>query len=318
MKTYILILFSICFLTGCKTIHNCDQSENIESSATIEKSRYPDKSVIRGTCTAAETGEPIYFGEVIVHNSNQYYGTICDENGNFEIKGIEFGNYTIEFSCTSGGYENFTMYIDLEEGYDVRINVKLKEYIMQLEKPVIYLYPEQDTTVNVQLDYQGELQHTYPKYTDSGWTVKAQPNGTLWDQNGQEYYALFWEGTPKRELIASDGFVVSGQQTAAFLEEKLAYLGMNRREANEFIMYWLPRMEDNAYNFIHFAGEDYNEMAELKINPNPETVIRVMMLTQPLDEKIDIPLQHLAPLNKERKGFTVVEWGGSVINSLHL
>ena len=318
MKTYIIFFLSIYFLTGCKTIHNCDQSENIESSATIEKSRYPDKSVIRGTCTAAETGEPIYFGEVIVHNSNQYYGTICDENGNFEIKGIEFGNYTIEFSWTSGGYENFTMYIDLEEGYDVRINVKLKEYIMQLEKPVIYLYPEQDTTVNVQLDYQGELQHSYPKYTDSGWTVKAQPNGTLWDQNGQEYYALFWEGTPKRELIASDGFVVSGKETATFLEEHLAYLGLNRKEANEFIMYWLPRMEDNAYNFIHFAGEDYNEIAELKINPNPETVIRVMMLTQPLDEKIDVPLQDLSPLNKERKGFTVVEWGGSVINSLHL
>jgi hypothetical protein len=50
----------------------------------------------------------------------------------------------------------------------------------------------------------------------------------------------------------------------------------------------------------------------------PETVIRVMMLTQPLDEKIDVPLQDLSPLNKERKGFTIVEWGGSVINSLHL
>jgi hypothetical protein len=316
MKTYIIFLLSICFLTGCKTIHNCDQSENIEGSATIEKSRYPDKSLIRGTFADAESGEPIYSGEVFLYNSDHYYGVLCDENGNFEIKGIEFGIYTIEFSSSIGGYEKITMNIDLEVGYKVDMDVKLKEFIIELEKPVIYIYPEKDTMVHVQLNYQGELLHTYPSYPDSGWMVKAQSNGTLWDQKGQEYYALFWEGTPDKELLPSDGFVVSGKETATFLEEQLAFLGLNRREANEFIMYWLPRMEGNAYNFIHFASDKYNEMAQLKINPEPETLIRVMMLTKSLKQKIEVPVQDLAPLRRERKGFTVVEWGGSIINDL--
>ena len=31
-------------------------------------------------------------------------------------------------------------------------------------KPVIYLYPEEETTVSVQLDYTGQLTTTYPAY----------------------------------------------------------------------------------------------------------------------------------------------------------
>ena len=47
-------------------------------------------------------------------------------------------------------------------------------------KPVIYLYPEEETTVSVQLDYTGQLTTTYPAYGD-GWTVTAHPDGTLTD-----------------------------------------------------------------------------------------------------------------------------------------
>ena len=34
------------------------------------------------------------------------------------------------------------------------------------EKPVIYLYPEKETRVNVKLDYDGTLTSTYPFYGD--------------------------------------------------------------------------------------------------------------------------------------------------------
>jgi hypothetical protein len=73
-------------------------------------------------------------------------------------------------------------------------------------------------------------------------------------------------------------------------------------------------MENNNHNFIHFASDEYEEQAKLKITPQPETIIRVMMLTKPLENKIEFPLQDLTPLKIERKGFTVVEWGGSILN----
>jgi hypothetical protein len=116
-------------------------------------------------------------------------------------------------------------------------------------------------------------------------------------------------------LQAPTGFVVAGKNTATFLEEKLAYLGLNRREANEFIMHWLPRMENNPYNLIHFANTTYTQQAELHISPQPETLIRVMMLTQALPYAQSIPEQDLSPLHKTRKGFTVVEWGGTEITN---
>lgn len=50
-----------------------------------------------------------------------------------------------------------------------------------------------------------------------------------------------------------------GSGTADFLEDALARLGLNRAEANEFIIYWLPLMQENAYNLIAFQHEAYTK-----------------------------------------------------------
>lgn len=180
-------------------------------------------------------------------------------------------------------------------------------------KPVIYLYPEETTDVTIALKFQGALTHTYPKYKDA-WTVQAQPDGTLTDEKGQEYYALYWEGENETPFTLNEGTIVKGDQTIEFLETSLETLGLNRREANEFIMYWLPRMENNPYNLIHFSTSEYEAMAQLDIQPKPETMIRVMMVFQPLKSPVSIPEQDLELLRKERKGFTAVEWGGKEVH----
>lgn len=174
-------------------------------------------------------------------------------------------------------------------------------------KPVIYLYPEETTQVEVALDYDGQLAHTYPSYGD-GWQVTAQPDGTLTDETGREYYCLFWEGESRWEYDFSRGFCVAGLDTAAFLEDALAQLGLTDQEAQEFIIYWLPKMEGNPYNLIAFQGEAYTGHARLSITPEPDTLLRVFMAWKPAEEPVDLPAQELtAP---ERTGFTVVEWGG--------
>lgn len=176
-------------------------------------------------------------------------------------------------------------------------------------KPVIYLYPEQTQAVTVGLEYFGRLTCTYPKYED-GWSVTASPDGTLVDQEGQVYNYLYWEGESFDRYDMSRGFCVRGVDTAAFLEEALEQLGLTRREANEFMVYWLPQMEGNAYNVICFQGDAYTDMAKLTVEPAPDTVIRVFMAWRPSQVFVDIPAQALtAP---ERTGFTVVEWGGAV------
>lgn len=177
----------------------------------------------------------------------------------------------------------------------------------RIAKPVIYLYPEETTQVEVKLDYDGQLTHTYPAYRD-GWQVTAQPGGTLTDATGREYYCLFWEGESDWEYDFSQGFCVAGADTAAFLEDALARLGLTDQEAQEFIIYWLPKMEGNPYNLIAFQGEAYTDHARLAVTPEPDTLLRVFMAWKPVEAPVDLPAQELAA--PERTGFTVVEWGG--------
>ena len=179
------------------------------------------------------------------------------------------------------------------------------------EKPVIYLYPEAEQEIEVELDYAGELTCTYPEYQD-GWHIVAQPDGTLVDNvTGKEYSYLFWEGKSDVEYDLSKGYVIPGEDTAEFLEMKLNELGLNRKEANEFIVYWLPRMQENTYNLITFQDEVYKNVAKLEITPNPDSVLRVFMVYKPLEEKNEIEEPVLESF--DRNGFTVVEWGGTEI-----
>ena len=177
-------------------------------------------------------------------------------------------------------------------------------------KPVAYLYPQTETEITVKLDYDGELTCTYPAYED-GWTVSARPDGTLTDKDGQTYRYLYWEGVSETEYDFSTGFCVQGSGTAEFLEDALGKLGLNRTEANEFIVYWLPKMESNSYNLISFVGKEYTDNAKLNITPKPDSMLRVAMAYKPLEKPVEIEPQLFEKF--ERNGFTVVEWGGAQI-----
>ena len=179
-----------------------------------------------------------------------------------------------------------------------------------LYKPVIYLYPEEETEVSVALTLTGELTCTYPTYKD-GWRVTASPDGTLTDAKGQTYNYLYWEGETGVEFDFSEGFCVKGEDTAAFLEEELEDLGLTRREANEFIVYWLPLMEQNPYNIISFQTQNYTDAAKLTVSPTPDTVLRVFMAWKGTEEFMELTEQELTV--PERVGFTVVEWGGTEV-----
>lgn len=175
-------------------------------------------------------------------------------------------------------------------------------------KPVIYLYPEKETEVSVKLALEGKLTCTYPQY-ENGWKVTAAPDGTITDARGQSYNYLYWEGETYAKYDMTKGFCVRGEDTAAFLEDALEKLGLTRREANEFIVYWLPLMQENPYNIISFQTDAYIEAANLQVSPSPDTLIRVFMAWQAADSYVELEEQQLtAPA---RTGFTVVEWGGT-------
>lgn len=181
------------------------------------------------------------------------------------------------------------------------------------EKPVLYLYPEDTTDVIVQLALHEDhkIAYDYPRYDPQiGWDVRVSPDGMM-QYNDRNYYCLFWEteGPAIAENLTT-GFVVSKDDALEFLEEKLHQLGLNHKEANEFIIYWLPKMEQSPYNAVYFATKEYETVSQLNITPKPDQVIRIMMLVEPLEAPIKLGEQVL-PVRPQRKGFTAVEWGGS-------
>ena len=205
-------------------------------------------------------------------------------------------------------------YSNVKEELDKIFNNIYENNIEDVDlKPIIYLYPKNELDVSIKLGYPDKLTISYPKY-DDGWNVIAYPDGTLVDKNTKrQLYSLFWEGVNTvSDGIREDGFIVEGKNISSFLEEKLEILGLNDREIEEFIIYWLPKMQNNKYNYIRFETvEEQNKNMPLIVNPKPDTIIRVNMEYMPLGNKIDVKKQELNKV--ERKGFTVVEWGGTVL-----
>lgn len=184
---------------------------------------------------------------------------------------------------------------------------------ISIDKPIIYLYPTEDTEVSVRLKYSDNITVSYPKYT-TGWNVLAKSDGNLIDlSTNRKLYSLYYESTSAEKFkVEEDGFVVKGEDIIAFLEGKLAILGLNERETEEFIIYWLPKLECNEYNYIRFATiDEINKSMPLDINPNPDTIIRILMTYKGLNKPIEVKEQKLE--TPKREGFVAVEWGGTEI-----
>lgn len=179
-------------------------------------------------------------------------------------------------------------------------------------KPVLYLYPEKEMDVEVNFEHEDSLTTTYPKFKDS-WKVKAKPNGDLYDKDGKYYYGLYWEEDSNHRIDFKEGFYVTKDNAIEFLEEKLSIIGLNDRERNEFIMYWLPILEKNGQNLVYFElTEERESFNKLEITPKPDSMLRVAIHVKKVNNKVKIKEQKLTSFN--RVGFTAVEWGGVLYN----
>lgn len=252
--------------------------------------------------------------DVIISNLNKKESYYCDIDGKYSLKAHK-NDVLVYFK---NGFVSQKIVANEQSIIDVVLypikESKLGE--MTIKKPVIYLYPTEKTDIKLTLDFKGKLQTTYPKYVDN-WEVTAYPNGQIFDKKSQRFYnSLFWDGMldfPKEHYNYQTGFVIPKNKLTSFLIEKLELIGLNSSETNDFIQYWLPFLEKNELNFIHFyVNSEYEIISKNRIDPKPETSIRVFMEFYGLEKPITIAEQKL--LKTERKGFALVEWGGSEVS----
>jgi hypothetical protein len=228
------------------------------------------------------------------------------------------GKHAFKFFHSTFYKEIIIPKIEIQGKYRITIalNFKpLKRENMNVKKPVIYLYPEVPTLVDLEVNPKGKMTFTYPSYAN-GWKVKANPSGEL-VINGQQYNYLFWESEQSfnpSDFDLTEGSIVPKEQTTAFLEEKLTAFGLNSKEQADFITFWGPQLMKNEQNFVHFVfNENCDHFAELSITPKPENIYRIYLLfSDAKDLKSAEPrLQEIPKM--DRNGFTLLEWGGSEI-----
>jgi hypothetical protein len=268
---------------------------------------------ITGTMTDCE-GNPLSGASILVMGTKN--ATTTNFNGKYSITAHE--NEILVYTFI--GMESEKVYVKEQTKIDIKLKEsknKFEDIVIIAKKPVIYLYPTAKIDITVQLDFKGKLLTTFPEYKDK-WDVTVYPDGRIFDKKTNRFYAsLFWDGSqvfPQEHYNYKDGFVVVKKDLTSFLIQKLEFMGLNNNETNEFVQYWLPILEKNETNCIHFwVNTDYNTISRNIIAPKPETELRIFMEFYAVDKTFKIPEQNLR--RTERKGFTLVEWGGSDVSN---
>ncbi|MBU1177253.1 MAG: hypothetical protein V1901_00705 [Patescibacteria group bacterium] len=240
-------------------------------------------------------------------NTGAYYNT----DGSY--KQLEQSKYTYE------EYLAFHPLLFWQDPLDRWIKFKNAEFDSMAEmcKPAIYLYPEENTTLNVQVKPNGGFTGTIPEYSSNGWNIEVNPDGIITDlETGKQYDYLYWSGIGLNYPTRSDvGWIVAKEDIKLFLDNKLKILGLNDKEILDFEDYWVRKLNKMSYYHIWFVSQDeFDRIAPLSIGPNtPMSTIRILMNAKGLDEyDHTIKEQELSNI-PQRNGFTIVEWGGALI-----
>lgn len=269
--------------------------------------------------------EPIVFTGVVSPNTTKILATwtsvsfAYDETANdsYYLQNFKSGDTSFEYSAKVS-FKNlregtnkyaFKAYFDDGTTEYATVQIYYTPGGAEMGKPVIYLYPETTTKVSVNVAPQGGISVSVPEI-GKGWNVIASPAGKLLNISDLKVYPyLFWEGFATTFVRPSEGFVVEKAKVSSFFDEKLAVLGLNKKEIADFKEFWVPRLATDPYYFITFVSQkQFDKYAPLTINPAPDTIIRVFFDYQGLSQKKVVTEQKLE--KRERSGFSVIEWGG--------
>lgn len=272
---------------------------------------------VQGNVKMMYGNTPVY--NAIVTNSNESVSAATDSSGFFQMI---FPLSDSVLFCYKIGLNEIILAGPFKNRHLVEVNFYLSDPKIPVvcTKPIIYAYnaPEE---FELALIPHGGFSFTYPNYED-GWKVKTNADGTLTDVNsGKNYPYLFWEGPGKNlDFISSEnelqGYLIKTDTCVSFFENVLSQYGLTDREATDFITWWVPQLIKKDYALIQFLVDDLyaEKIADISLTTKPDALLRLYMYCMPLDShEINFSLvrPEIEPLN--RFGFTIVEWGGSVI-----
>lgn len=312
----VALITHVCFsesgkITGIKM-------ETQVRSNTFHKEIPVNKFAVRGYIRQMYGNHPIK--DAIVTNSTESLSAVSDSLGYFQLM---FPMTDTAIYCYKIGLNEIIFKGEFKSQHLMEVDFYLQDPAVPVicTKPVVYAY-NAASTFKMTIKPHGGFTFTYPK-SNGDWELKTNHDGSVSDVNTNKNYPyIFWEGEGKDldiivERNTVEGFLIKTDTCISFLENTLAKIGFNEKEAADFITWWGPQIVQKDYAFLQFLEtERYaTTIAEIDVAPNPESVLRVYMYLMPLNSD-ELNFKIVEPQFKkfERIGFTVVEWGGSVIN----
>lgn len=188
--------------------------------------------------------------------------------------------------------------------------------LMCWAKPVIYLYPTVPQLTTVTLDIPGKITVSDPLYTNGGWqNILVLPSGALL-YGGKQYPYLYYETEVAKTTLSPQGIIVPKEYLESALTLLTAHVGLVASEQKDFMAYWLPRLSQYNAPYLRIGILDQEEKQQVDnvfVFPRPDTRIEVLFTFTPLSTpRVVQPLQ-LPEKPPKRVGFTMVEWGGGII-----
>ena len=271
---------------------------------------------------ASEGFTPVVPGEVCgtIYRTNHYPVTnmmyyifqdsvlidslITSSNGYFNVD-ITLGTYELGGEIEFYPYDFVDFIVD-SYYYDYDIIQPLPT----LPKPVIYIYPEKEMELSVNLNFPhgGYITASIPEY-GSGWNdLKIDPTGKIND----EYTYLFYESQNPELFQYEKGWVVKEENLETFLIENLSETGFEGQEITDFLEYWIPLFTGFPYYVIYPQyKEQLNKMVELKFSVEPDNLLRLFYVVEDREDN-SIILQKPEIPEFKREGFFAVEWGARI------
>ena len=152
-------------------------------------------------------------------------------------------------------------------------------------KPNIYIYGADGRLVRVVFGEPGLVVTSDPYYNPAvGWSVIAEDDGTLINEDGSYDYLFYESAMEKSMFYTTEAFHICSEERVDAFSDILKSYGFSEEEVEDFVEFWDEKLEPDKIYRIWFVFEEYN------------------------GQEYDMA----TPVEMERDGYFVVEWGGMV------
>lgn len=175
----------------------------------------------------------------------------------------------------------------------------------------LYLYTAEPTQVSIKVNNARVVSSSVP-YEQEGFTVVAHPNGQLIRRDGQQVSRIDYDYVTANVSPPTRGYVVSDNDLSSMLWWYATNLGLNNRETEDFVAFWLEKLPKSQYYFMgHYNQAAVKQQLDLTISPTPDTLLQVIMYFKPLSNPILVEAPSFAPI-MPRIGFVAVDFSGRI------